>query len=911
MSNPQTPAAGELSPRYDPKQVEDEYYRYWEEGGFYHAPVVEGRRPFTIVIPPPNVTGTLHLGHALNNTMIDISIRWKRMQGYPTLYLPGTDHAGLATQIRVEEDLRKSGGPTRHELGRDAFVAKVWDWKERYHNTIVTQLRKLGVSVDWDREAFTKDERLSRAVRAFFVQLYKKGLIYQGTRITHWCPKDQTALSDIEVDYQEQNGHMWYFRYPLADGSGHIVVATTRPETMLGDTAVAVNPDDERYQHLVGKMLRHPATGREIPIIADSYVDKEFGTGCVKITPFHDPNDFEIGLRHGLEMPQVIGPRGEMTEAAGKYAGLDRYECRKRIVADAEAEGWLVKVEDHRHAVGCCARCGTVIEPLISRQWYVKMKPLAEPAIRAVESGAIKIVPERFTKVYLHWMENIQDWCISRQIWWGHRIPVWYCDDCGHLTVAETDPTQCEKCGSSHIHQDEDALDTWFSSALWPFSTLGWPDETKDLAYFFPTDVLITGYDILFFWVARMIFSSLELTGKIPFHTVVLHGLVRDAQGRKMSKSLGNGVDPIDVINQYGTDALRFMLVTGSSPGNDIRFHTERVENARNFANKLWNASRFVLMNLADWDPHADRSGLQYDIADRWIRHRFNAAARAVNELLGEYQYGEAARTIYDFIWSEFCDWYIELVKPRLYSKEDPTRAAAQETLALVLEATLRLLHPFMPYITEAIWQRLPLQTQPVEIASEIARQAGKAALGPSISITSYPTPLEAWEDAEAAARMQLIIDAIRALRSIRAEFRLGEHTKIDAILMATSPESQAILEEGRAFIANLAKTAALTIQPVAEEKPHHAATAVLAGAEVYVPVGGLIDVPKEIERITKELKTTEADLTKLQNKLSNPGFLAKARPEIVEKTREEAAALAEVKAALEARLEFLHKLEA
>ncbi|MEW8978452.1 MAG: valine--tRNA ligase [Symbiobacterium sp.] len=911
MSNPQTPAAGELSPRYDPKQVEDEYYRYWEEGGFYHAPVVEGRRPFTIVIPPPNVTGTLHLGHALNNTMIDISIRWKRMQGYPTLYLPGTDHAGLATQIRVEEDLRKSGGPTRHELGRDAFVAKVWDWKERYHNTIVTQLRKLGVSVDWDREAFTMDERLSRAVRAFFVQLYKKGLIYQGTRITHWCPKDQTALSDIEVDYQEQNGHMWYFRYPLADGSGHIVVATTRPETMLGDTAVAVNPDDERYQHLVGKMLRHPATGREIPIIADSYVDKEFGTGCVKITPFHDPNDFEIGLRHGLEMPQVIGPRGEMTEAAGKYAGLDRYECRKRIVADAEAEGWLVKVEDHRHAVGCCARCGTVIEPLISRQWYVKMKPLAEPAIRAVESGAIKIVPERFTKVYLHWMENIQDWCISRQIWWGHRIPVWYCDDCGHLTVAETDPTQCEKCGSSHIHQDEDALDTWFSSALWPFSTLGWPDETKDLAYFFPTDVLITGYDILFFWVARMIFSSLELTGKIPFHTVVLHGLVRDAQGRKMSKSLGNGVDPIDVINQYGTDALRFMLVTGSSPGNDIRFHTERVENARNFANKLWNASRFVLMNLADWDPHADRSGLQYDIADRWIRHRFNAAARAVNELLGEYQYGEAARTIYDFIWSEFCDWYIELVKPRLYSKEDPTRAAAQETLALVLEATLRLLHPFMPYITEAIWQRLPLQTQPVEIASEIARQAGKAALGPSISITSYPTPLEAWEDAEAAARMQLIIDAIRALRSIRAEFRLGEHTKIDAILMATSPESQAILEEGRAFIANLAKTAALTIQPVAEEKPHHAATAVLAGAEVYVPVGGLIDVPKEIERITKELKTTEADLTKLQNKLSNPGFLAKARPEIVEKTREEAAALAEVKAALEARLEFLHKLEA
>jgi len=910
MSEEQKLGTAELPPRYDPKQVEDEYYRYWMEGGFYHAPVIEGRQPYTIVIPPPNVTGTLHLGHALNNTMIDILIRWKRMQGFPTLYLPGTDHAGLATQIRVEEDLRKSGGPTRHELGREAFVEKVWDWKEKYHATITSQLRKLGVSVDWEREAFTMDERLSRAVRAFFVQLYRKGLIYQGTRITHWCPKDQTALSDIEVEYEERDGHMWHFRYPLADGSGSIVIATTRPETMLGDTAVAVNPEDERYQHLVGKMLRHPATGREIPIIPDSYVDKEFGTGCVKITPFHDPNDFEIGLRHNLEMPQVIGPKGEMTEAAGKYAGLDRYECRKRIVADAEAEGWLVKIEDHRHAVGCCARCGTVIEPLISRQWYVKMKPLAEPAAKAVASGHIKIVPERFTKVYLHWMENIQDWCISRQIWWGHRIPVWYCDDCGHLTVAETDPAQCEKCGSTNIRQDEDALDTWFSSALWPFSTLGWPDETKDLGYFFPTDVLITGYDILFFWVARMIFSSLELTGKIPFHTVVLHGLVRDSQGRKMSKSLGNGVDPIDVINQYGTDALRFMLVTGSSPGNDIRFQTERVENARNFANKLWNASRFVLMNLADWEPEEGGLELKYDLADRWIRHRFNEAARAASALLEEYQYGEAARTIYDFIWSEFCDWYIELVKPRLYNKEDPTRPAAQETLALVLEATLRLLHPFMPFITEAIWQRLPGQSQPVETAHAIAEQAGRSELPPSISIAPYPTPLGGWEDPGAAARMALIIDTIRALRSIRAEFRLGEHTKIDAIVMATSDQALSVLEEGRAFIESLGKTAELTIQPVADAKPQNAATAVLAGAEVYVPVRGLIDVDKEIERIGKELKATEADLTKLQSKLANQGFLAKAKPEIIEKTREEAAALAEKKSALEARLAMLRKLQ-
>ncbi|BAD39351.1 valine--tRNA ligase [Symbiobacterium thermophilum] len=910
MSAEQKQGGTELAPRYDAKLVEDEYYQYWMDGGFYRAPIVEGKQPYTIVIPPPNVTGTLHLGHALNNTMIDILIRWKRMQGHPTLYLPGTDHAGLATQIRVEEDLRKSGGPTRHELGREAFVAKVWDWKERYHATITSQLRKLGVSVDWSREAFTMDERLSRAVRAFFVQLYKKGLIYQGTRITHWCPKDQTALSDIEVEYEERQGHMWHFRYPLADGSGSIVIATTRPETMLGDTAVAVNPEDERYKHLVGKMLRHPATGREIPIIADEYVDPAFGTGCVKITPFHDPNDFEIGLRHGLEMPQVIGPKGEMTEAAGKYAGLDRYECRRRIVADAEAEGWLVKVEEHQHAVGCCARCGTVIEPLISRQWYVKMKPLAEPAIRAVESGQIKIVPERFTKVYLHWMENIQDWCISRQIWWGHRIPVWYCDDCGHLTVSETDPTRCEKCGSANIRQDEDALDTWFSSALWPFSTLGWPDDTADLRYFFPTDVLVTGYDILFFWVARMIFSSLELTGKIPFHTVVLHGLVRDAQGRKMSKSLGNGVDPIDVIDQYGTDALRFMLVTGSSPGNDIRFHTERVENARNFANKLWNASRFVLMNLADWQPAAEGAALQYDVADRWIRHRFNEAARAVNELLGEYQYGEAARTIYDFIWSEFCDWYIELVKPRLYNPADPTRAAAQETLARVLEGTLRLLHPFMPYITEAIWQKLPLRSPQVETAPEIARAAGRDALPPSISVTAYPTPVEGWADAEANERMALIIDTIRALRSIRAEFRLGEHTRIDAVVMATSDQALAILNEGRAFIENLGKTGQLTIQPVAEAKPKNAAAAVVTGAEIYVPLGGLIDLPKEIERLTKELTTTGDELAKLEKKLSNEGFLTKAKPEVVEKTREEAAALAEKRQALENRLAMLRSMQ-
>jgi len=909
MSEEQKNPATELASRYDPKQVEDEFYQYWMDAKLYQAPVVEGKQPYTIVIPPPNVTGTLHLGHALNNTMIDILIRWKRMQGYPTLYVPGTDHAGLATQIRVEEDLRKSGGPTRHQLGREAFLAKTWEWKQKYQGTINSQLRKLGVSVDWSREAFTMDENLSKAVRSFFVQLYNKGLIYQGTRITHWCPKDQTALSDIEVEYEEKDSNLWHFRYPLADGTGHIEVATTRPETMLGDTAVAVNPDDERYTHLVGKMLRHPATGKLIPIIADSYVEKEFGTGCVKVTPFHDPNDFEMGMRHNLEMPQVIGLKGEITELGGKYAGLDRYECRKQIVADADAEGWLVKIEPHKHSVGTCARCSTVVEPLISKQWYVKMAPLAAPAAKAVESGEIKIVPERFTKVYLHWMENIQDWCISRQIWWGHRIPVWYCDDCGKQHAAETDPTACPHCGSTKLRQDEDALDTWFSSALWPFSTLGWPDKTKDLDYFYPNDVLITGYDILFFWVARMIFSGIELTGKNPFHTVVLHGLIRDSQGRKMSKSLGNGIDPLDVIDKYGTDALRFMLVTGSTPGNDIRFHMDKVEAARNFANKLWNASRFVLMNLEDWDSAEAHCEGDYNLTDRWIQHRFNETVKDVDRLLGEYQYGEAAREIYDFIWSEFCDWYIELVKPRLYNKEDASRGAAQETLAIVLEGTLRLLHPFMPFVTEAIWQKLPAQSKPIEIAPEIAKQAGLAELAPSIAVTSYPEPLGAWEDTEAANRMGLIIDSIKALRSIRAEFRLGEHTRIDAILMATSPEAQAILEEGRSFIENLGKTASLTIQAAVEAKPENAAATVLAGVEIYVPVGGLIDIPKEIERLAKEANAAEAEMTKLKNKLGNEGFLAKAKPEVIEKTREEAAAFEEKLTSINARLAMLRKM--
>lgn len=899
----------ELASKYDPSLVEDDYYRFWTEEGFYKAPIVEGKQPFTIVIPPPNVTGALHLGHALNNTMIDILIRWKRMQGIPTLYLPGTDHAGLATQVKVEDDLRKAGGPTRHQLGREAFVEKVWDWKNKYHANITGQLKKLGVSVDWSRERFTMDEGLSKAVRAFFVQLYEKGLIYQGTRITNWCPKDQTALSDIEVEYEERDSNLWYFRYPTADGSESLVVATTRPETMLGDTGVAVHPEDERYAHLVGKSLRHPATGREIPIIADAYVDKEFGTGCVKMTPFHDPNDFEIAQRHNLAMLQVIGSKGEITEAGGKYAGMDRYECRKAIVAAAEEEGWLVKIEPHKHNVGCCDRCKTVVEPLISKQWYVKMKELAAPATEAVASGEVKIIPERFTKTYMNWMENIQDWCISRQIWWGHRIPAWHCNACGGITVANEDPTACKHCGSADLRQEEDALDTWFSSALWPFSTLGWPEKTPDLSYFFPGDVLITGYDILFFWVARMIFSSLELTEKKPFHTVVLHGLVRDSQGRKFSKNLGNGVDPLDVIEKYGTDALRFTLMNGTTPGNDMRFHWEKVEASRNFANKLWNASRFVLMNLEDWQESEPICETTYTLADRWIRHRFNETVKYVNAALGEYQYSETARALYDFIWSEFCDWYIELVKSRLYNPADPTRAAAQETLALVLEGTLRLLHPYMPFITEAIWQKLPAQSKPVEIASAIAAANGKAEMAPSISIAAFPEPLAAWTDEQAAGEMTLIIDTISALRSLRAEFRLGEHSKINVIVMAASPEAEKILSENRAFIEALGKTAELTIQPVSAEKPKNAATAIITGAEVYVPVGGLIDVPKEIERLTKESTAVEADLKKLQGKLANEGFLAKAKPEVIEKTKEEAAELAERLAALGARLEMYRKL--
>ncbi|MCG0238985.1 MAG: valine--tRNA ligase [Firmicutes bacterium] len=925
-----TGAGPELPSRYDHKEVEDPIYQFWLAGDYFRAPIVEGRQPFTIVIPPPNVTGALHMGHALDNTLQDILIRWHRMQGDPTLWVPGTDHAGLATQIKVEEVLKKEEGLTRYDLGREKFVERVWQWKAKYGDTIKKQLQKLGCSCDWSRERFTMDEGLSRAVRAFFVRLYEKGLIYRGERMISWCPTDRTALSDIEVEREEEEGKLYYFRYPLEDGSGFIEVATTRPETMLGDTAVMVHPEDERYKHLIGKRVRHPATGRLIPIIADEAVDPAFGTGAVKVTPAHDPTDFEVGRRHNLEFIQVIGWQGEMTEAAGKYAGLDRYECRKRIVEDMEAQGYLVKVEDHRLALGRCQRCGTVVEPLVSQQWFVRMKPLAEPAIAAVRDGRIQIVPERFTKVYLHWLENIQDWCISRQIYWGHRIPVWYCQDCGGQTVAMEDPTHCQHCGSARIEQDPDCLDTWFSSALWPFSTLGWPDDTPDFRYFYPTTVLVTGYDILFFWVARMIFSALELTGEIPFRTVLLHGLVRDSQGRKMSKSLGNGIDPLEVIDKYGADALRFMLVTGNTPGNDQRFYWERVEAGRNFANKLWNASRFVLMNLQDFDPGAIGDfarALQEHGApeDRWIVSRLQAVAGQVQQNLERWELGLAATALYDFIWDEFCDWYIEMVKPRLYGKVEAGlpgggpegRRLAQHTLWYVLDSILHLLHPFMPFVTEAIWQRLPrLGGDRSATAAMVPdpdryvawRRAREAGAPPALVADPWPQPNPALRFAEDEARVALWRDVIKAVRNIRAEMGVPAGKKAEVVLQAATPEVAETLRAGTVHILALAQASAVRIEPVSPAKPEQAAAAVVTGVEVYVPLKGLIDVEKEIARLTKERDEIARELERTRAKLANPNFITRAAPAAVEKERAKEAEFVQKLSALDARLAMLQR---
>jgi valyl-tRNA synthetase len=852
---------------YDPKAAESKWYAYWLKGGYFQAGRRPGAKPYTIVIPPPNVTGMLHIGHALDFTLQDIMIRTKRMQGYDALWLPGTDHAGIATQTRVEQTLREQG-LTRYDLGREKFLEKVWEWKERYANTIREQWAKMGFSLDYSRERFTMDEGLSRAVREVFVRLYEKGLIYRGKYIINWDPAARTALSDIEVEYKEVHGHLYHLAYPLKDGSGSIVVATTRPETMLGDTAVAVHPDDDRYKHLIGKTLVLPIIGREIPIIADEYVEKEFGSGAVKITPAHDPNDFEVGRRHDLPQVLVMDESGKMNENAGPYQGLDRAECRKKIVEDLKAAGVLVKIEDHVHQVGHSERSGAVVEPYLSTQWFVRMKPLAEKAIEAQKSGkGVRFVPERFEKIYLNWIENVRDWCISRQLWWGHQIPAWYCSDCGEITVSREDATKCSRCGSADLKQDEDVLDTWFSSGLWPFSSLGWPDDTEDMKRYYPTNVLVTGYDIIYFWVARMIFNALEFTGQKPFQDVLIHGLVRDAEGRKMSKSLGNGVDPLDVIEQYGADAMRFMISTGSTPGQDLRFRWERVEQARNFANKIWNASRFALMNLegftvADIDLNGNLS-----TADRWILHRLNETAREVTRLIDGYEFGETGRLLYNFIWDDLCDWYIEFAKLNLYGSDAAAKRTTQSVLAYVLDRTLRMIHPFMPFISEEIWQHLPHE-------------------GETITLAEWPQYNPAFEAADAVREMELLMDIIRSVRNIRAEVNVPMSKKVELLLKPTEAETEAVIRRNLEYIRKFCGTSQLVIDS-GLTAPDKAMTAIVSGAELYLPLAGLIDIGQEIARLEKELDHLNKEVERVQKKLANEGFIRKAPAHVIQEERD------------------------
>ncbi|AUS97845.1 valine--tRNA ligase [Clostridium thermosuccinogenes] len=855
-----------IAKTYEPKQVEDRLYKEWMEKGYFHAEVDRNKKPFTIVIPPPNITGQLHMGHALDNTLQDILIRWKRMQGFCTLWLPGTDHASIATEAKIVEAMAKEG-LTKEMIGREKFLERAWDWKKHYGGRIVEQLKKLGSSCDWERERFTMDEGLSRAVKEVFIRLYKKGLIYRGERIINWCPKCSTSISDAEVEYEEQQGNFWHIKYPVKDSDEYIIIATTRPETMLGDTAVAVHPEDERYKHLVGKMVVLPLVNREIPIIADEYVEKDFGTGAVKITPSHDPNDFEVGLRHNLSQIRVMNDDATMNENAGQYQGMDRYEARKQIVKDLESQGLLVKIEEHTHNVGTCYRCSTVIEPLISKQWFVKMKPLAEPAIEIVKNGTISFVPERFSKIYFNWMENIQDWCISRQLWWGHRIPAYYCQECGYMTVDYDMPDVCPKCGSQRIEQDPDTLDTWFSSALWPFSTLGWPDETEDLKYFYPTDVLVTGYDIIFFWVARMIFSGVEHMGKEPFKYVFIHGIVRDSLGRKMSKSLGNGIDPLEIIDKYGTDALRFALTIGNSPGNDLRFSDEKLESSRNFANKIWNASRFVLMNF---DENVDFSKVdegKFALPDKWIMSRVNTLVKEVTENLDKFELGIALQKIYEFIWDEFCDWYIELVKPRLYDREMEGRLEAQYVLNYVLGTAMKLLHPFMPFITEEIYRHLINDDE-------------------SIMISQWPEYIEKYNFPGEEKKMRMVMDAIRSIRNIRAEMNVPISRKAKVIFVAADSENRSILAEGRSFFERLAGVSEISVQTSKEGIPADAVTSIIEGAEIYIPLDDLIDIEKEIERLEKEKAGLEKELERVNGKLSNEGFIAKAPAKVVEEER-------------------------
>ena len=873
--------AKELDKQYSPQNVEDRTYKFWCDHKYFHAEVNPDKKPYTIVIPPPNITGQLHMGHALDETLQDILIRWRRMEGYETLWLPGTDHASIATEAKIVEAMRKEG-ITKEEIGREKFLERAWEWKAQYGGRIVEQLKKLGSSCDWDRERFTLDEGCSKAVREVFCKLYDKGLIYRGERIINWCPHCLTSISDAEVEYEDQAGHFWHLRYPFKDGSGYLELATTRPETLLGDTAVAVNPNDERYKDMVGKTLILPIVHREIPVIADDYVDIEFGTGVVKITPAHDPNDFEVGLRHNLEVINVLTPDAKIVDDYPKYAGMDRYEARKAIVEDLQAEGALVEIEDYSHNVGTCYRCGTTVEPRVSKQWFVKMEPLAKPAVEVVRNGEVKFVPERFDKTYFHWMENIKDWCISRQLWWGHRIPAYYCDDCGEVMVSAQEVHTCSKCGGNHVHQDPDTLDTWFSSALWPFSTLGYPDDTKELEYFYPTDTLVTGYDIIFFWVARMIFSGVEHMGQVPFHTVLIHGLVRDAQGRKMSKSLGNGIDPLLVIDQYGADALRFTLATGNAPGNDMRFSDEKVKASRNFANKLWNAARFVLMYLGNDYSYP---GLPKNLAieDKWILSKVNTLAKEVTDNLERFELGIAVAKLYDFIWDVFCDWYIEIAKIRLQSGEGADTAKA--VLVYVLTDILKLLHPFMPFITEEIYQAIPHDTE-------------------SIMISKWPEYDPTLSFADEEAQMEKIMDAIRAIRNRRAEMNIPPSKKSKVYVETAFADVFAV---GSEFIKRLAYASDVEIADAFGDLGN-TVTIVTNDAKIYIPLGDLVDFEAEAKRLQKELAAAEEKLAFINKKLDNPGFVNKAPEKVVQQNRDEAAKLTEKIANLRSSLENLGK---
>lgn len=851
----------ELAKQYDPKEVEDRIYKMWLDGNYFHAKREEGKETYTIVIPPPNITGQLHMGHALDNTLQDILIRFKRMQGFDTLWVPGTDHASIATEAKIVEAMRKEG-ITKDDIGREGFLKRAWDWKEKFGGRIIEQLKKMGSSCDWERERFTLDEGCNKAVNEVFVKLYEKGLIYRGERIINWCPHCLTSISDAEVEYEEQAGHFWHLRYPFADGSGYLELATTRPETLLGDTAVAVNPNDERYKDIVGKTLILPIVHREIPVVADDYVETDFGTGVVKITPAHDPNDFEVGLRHNLEVINVLTDDAKIVDGYPKYAGMDRYEARKAIVEDLKAEGALVKIEDYSHNVGTCYRCGTTVEPRVSKQWFVKMKPLATPAIDAVKNGETKFIPQRFEKVYFHWLENIKDWCISRQLWWGHRIPAWYCDECGEITVSKTEVHKCSKCGSTHIHQDPDTLDTWFSSALWPFSTLGWPEKTEDFKHYYPTNTLVTGYDIIPFWVMRMMFSGIEQTGEVPFKTVLIHGLVRDSQGRKMSKSLGNGVDPLEVIAEYGADALRFSLATGNSPGNDMRYIPERVEASRNFANKLWNAARFILMNLeSDEVIPLDKENLALE--DKWIISKFNTLCKDVTENLDRFELGMAVGKLYDFIWDVFCDWYIEICKPRLGGDDDKAKNTARGVLLFVFSKTLALLHPFMPFITEEIWQSIPHN-------------------GEALMVSKYPKYSDEFAFAKEEEEFEKIMAVIKAVRNRRAEMNVPPSKKATVQIQTDFKDT---FSAGTNYICRLAYASDVEIGSSFEAEG--AVRVVTDCAVVYMPMKELVDVTAEIERLNKDMEKAVIDKEFFEKKLNNAGFMAKAPQNVVEQQRQ------------------------